>query len=51
MSDFRKLEVWQKAHELMLEVHEVTRDIRGTQYLALRNQILRARHVHSREHC
>ena len=42
MSDFRKLEVWQKAHELMLEAHEVTRDMRGTQYLALKNQILRA---------
>ena len=42
MSDFRKLEVWQRAHELMLQVHEVTREIRGTQYLSLKNQILRA---------
>lgn len=42
MSDFRKLEVWQKAHEFMLRVHEVTREIRGTQYLSLKNQILRA---------
>lgn len=42
MSDFRKLEVWQKAHELMLEVHEITRGIRGSQYLSLKNQILRA---------
>ena len=42
MSDFRKLEVWQKAHELMLRVHEVMRDMRGPQYLSLRNQILRA---------
>jgi four helix bundle protein len=42
MSDFRKLKVWRKAHELMLDVHALTRDIRGPAYFALKSQIVRA---------
>jgi len=42
MADFRKLEVWRKAHELMLEVHSLTSNFRGAPYLSLKSQILRA---------
>jgi four helix bundle protein len=42
MADFKKLVVWQKAHELMLAVHEVTAKLRGPQHAALRNQLMRA---------
>ncbi len=42
MSDFRKLSVWQKAHELMIKVHAQSGDIRGAPYLQLKNQIIRA---------
>ena len=42
MSDFRKLEVWQKAHELMLRVNDVAAEIRGAEFLSLKSQIIRA---------
>ena len=42
MADFRKLEVWQESHELMIKVHEVSRDIRGAEFLSLKSQIVRA---------
>ena len=42
MSDFKKLRVWKKAHELMLLVHRVTAQMRGTQHAALRSQMMRA---------
>jgi four helix bundle protein len=42
MADFRKLEVWQKTHELVLAVHDVAHAIRGAEYTALRSQIIRA---------
>ena len=42
MSDFKKLEVWRKAHGLALNVHRVASRIRGSDNAALRNQILRA---------
>lgn len=42
MSDFRKLEVWQKAHLLMLKVHKVSGDIRGAEFLTLKSQIIRS---------
>jgi len=32
MSDFRKLEVWRKAHALALNVHRVAVAIRGSNY-------------------
>jgi four helix bundle protein len=42
MADFRKLEVWQKAHSLVLAVHDVAHAIRGAEYTSLRSQIIRA---------
>jgi four helix bundle protein len=42
VSDFRKLAVWGKAHELMLETHKLAKEIRGPTYISLRSQIVRA---------
>jgi four helix bundle protein len=42
VADFRKLEVWQKAHELVLAVNDVAHTIRGAEYTSLRSQIIRA---------
>ena len=42
MSDFKKLRVWRKAHALTLNVHRVAASIRGSQYAALRSQMIRA---------
>ena len=42
MADYKKLRVWKRAHELMLDVHRVVKGIRGAQYLSLRSQIIRA---------
>jgi four helix bundle protein len=42
MSDFKKLRVWRKAHALTLNAHRVAASIRGTQYAALRSQMIRA---------
>ncbi len=42
MSDFKKLEVWKKAHVLTLETHKVASRIRGAEYVSLRSQIIRA---------
>jgi len=42
MSDFKKLQVWHKAHALSLSIDRISRDIRPSQYAALRNQIFRA---------
>ncbi|MFL5635995.1 MAG: four helix bundle protein, partial [Gemmatimonadaceae bacterium] len=42
MSDFRKLDVWRKAHELALGVDRAASRIRGGRYAALRNQMVRA---------
>jgi four helix bundle protein len=42
MSDFRKLDVWEKAHALLLNVHGAVKNIRGADYVSLRNQMLRA---------
>ena len=42
MADFKKLEVWRKAHALALNAHRVALGIRGSQYVSLRNQIIRA---------
>ena len=42
MADFRKLEVWQKAHELVLAVNDAAHTIRGAEYTSLRSQIIRA---------
>jgi four helix bundle protein len=42
MSDFKKLEVWRKAHALALNVHRVAIGIRGANYSGLRSQLIRA---------
>src|SRR2546423_15173139 len=42
MANFKKLEVWEKAHALSLFSHKVAIDIRGALYTSLKNQILRA---------
>jgi four helix bundle protein len=42
VSDFRKLQVWCKAHALALKVHRVAGGIRGSRNASLRNQMVRA---------
>ena len=42
MQDFKKLQVWQKAHALTLGIDRASKRIRGSQYASLRNQIFRA---------
>lgn len=42
MSDFKRLQVWHRAHALSLSVDRTTTRIRGSKYSALRNQIFRA---------
>jgi four helix bundle protein len=42
MSDYKKLEVWRKAHTLAVETHKVSCGIRSTKYSAIRSQLIRA---------
>jgi len=42
VSDFKKLQVWQKAHALALHAHRVATGIRQSQNLSLRGPIIRA---------
>jgi four helix bundle protein len=42
MADFKKLQVWQKAHDLVLTVHAAADGIRGRDYTSLRSQMVRA---------
>jgi len=42
VSDFKKLNVWRKAHGLTLNVYRVATRIRGSDHASLRNQMLRA---------
>lgn len=42
MQDFRKLDVWHKAHALALDVRRVTTEFPRSGYTAQRSQILRA---------
>jgi len=42
MSDFKKLLVWQKAHAMALDAHQIAGRIRGAKHAALRNQMIRA---------
>src|SRR5687767_1181707 len=42
MGDFAKLHVWRKAHALALNVHTAAIRIRGSNYAALRGQMIRA---------
>jgi len=42
MADFKKLDVWQKAHALSLCIDRTCKRIRSSQYYSLRNQIFTA---------
>jgi four helix bundle protein len=42
VSDFEKLEVFQKAHSLALRSHNFASGLRGADYLSLRSQLIRA---------
>lgn len=42
MSDYRKLQVWRKAHALALDAHRAAARIRGSQYAPFRSQIIRS---------
>ena len=42
MSDFKKLDVWSKAHQLALDAHKTAIGIRGAHYVSLRSQLIRA---------
>jgi four helix bundle protein len=42
VADFKKLQVWQKAHALAIDAHRVATGIRRSQDLSLRSQIIRA---------
>jgi four helix bundle protein len=42
MADFKKLQVWQKAHALSLSIDRMCKRMRGPQYSSLRSQLYRA---------
>jgi four helix bundle protein len=42
MSDYKNLQVWQKAHALAIRAHRTAMGIRAARYAALRSQIIRA---------
>lgn len=42
VSDFRKLDVWRLSHALVLNIHTAVKKIRGSDYVPLRSQMLRA---------
>jgi four helix bundle protein len=42
MSDYKNLQVWQKAHALALHAHRTAMEVRATRYSALRSQIIRS---------
>ena len=42
MSDYRKLDVWNMSHALVLNVHGAVKKIRGSDYSKLRSQMLGA---------
>ena len=41
MQDFRKLQVWQKAHSITLQIYKVSRDFPSEERFGLTNQIRR----------
>ena len=41
VSDYKKLQVWRKAHALSINAHRAAITIRGSEYAALRSQIIR----------
>jgi four helix bundle protein len=42
MSDYKNLQVWQKAHALAIRAYRTAMGIRASRYAALRSQIIRA---------
>jgi four helix bundle protein len=42
MQDFRKLKVWEKAHQIVMEVYRVTAEFPGRELYGLTNQLRRA---------
>ena len=42
MREFRKLKVWEKAHKLVLEIYQVTKDFPKEELFGITNQIRRA---------
>jgi four helix bundle protein len=42
VGDYRKLDVWRKAHALAINVHRDVGNIKGTRYASLRSQLVRA---------
>jgi len=42
MSDFKNLQVWQKAHALALRAHRTAIGVRASRYASLRSQIIRS---------
>ena len=42
MSDYRKVKVWEKAHEMVLDVVHVAQKIRSGDFKSLRSQLIRA---------
>jgi four helix bundle protein len=42
MGDFKKLEVWRKAHALTLNTYRAFRRIRGAEHMSLRSQTIKA---------
>jgi four helix bundle protein len=42
MTDFKKLKVWERSHEVAVATHKVAKDMRPQLYSSLQNQIVRA---------
>ena len=42
MGNYKKLLVWQKGHELSMDIHHAAGRIRGAMHLSLRSQMVRA---------
>jgi four helix bundle protein len=42
VSDYKNLQVWQKAHALAIRAHRTAMGVRASRYAALRSQIIRA---------
>ena len=42
MADFRRLEVWKRAHAMAIDAHKIAGRMRGSVHISLRNQLVRA---------
>jgi hypothetical protein len=50
MGDFKKLDVWRKAHALSLNVYRSTKRIRGAEHISVAKPNREGRHVGAHEH-